>query len=56
MKAQQLDALLFPGASGAGIAAQAGLSDRDRAVRHGAERADAARFPPGSTRSRRRSA
>ena len=32
----------FPAASGAAIAAQARLSDRDRAVRHGAERADAA--------------
>ena len=41
MKAERLDAILFPGASGAGIAAQARLSDRDRAVRAGPERADA---------------
>ena len=40
LKAQKLDALLFPGASGAGIAAKPGYPDRDRAVRP--VRADAA--------------
>ena len=49
MKAQQLDALLFPGASGAGIAAQARLSDGHRAVRPGAERARRRRSRPAST-------
>ena len=33
MGSSKLDALLFPGGSGAGIAARAGLPDGDRAVR-----------------------
>ena len=56
MKKHNLDALLFPGASGAGDRGQAGLSDGDRALRLRAQRsfrAAAARrraadpFPPG---------
>ncbi len=42
MDAQKLDALVFPGGSGAGIAARPGLPDGDRAVRLRAERAEAA--------------
>ena len=34
MKANNLDALLFPGPASAAIASQARISDRDRAVRH----------------------
>ena len=37
MKANNLDALLFPGANGAAIAAEPGLSHGDRALRDGAE-------------------
>ena len=33
MKRERLDALLFPGSTGAAVAAKPGLSDRDRAVR-----------------------
>ena len=41
MKAERLDAILFPGASGAAIAARPGYPDGHRPVRAGAERADA---------------
>ena len=50
MKAHRLDALLFPGASGAAIARAARLSDGDRAVRVRARTAGTA-----PTRSRRAS-
>ena len=50
MKAQRLDALLFPGRERRRDRGQARLSDRDRAVRVGAERADAGRFRRASTR------
>ncbi len=58
LKANRLDALLFPGVSSANIARAAGLSDGDRAVRASCRcrRARARpRFRPGSSRSRRRS-
>ena len=48
MKANKLDALLFPGSSGAGHRGPARLPDRHRAVRHGAERPDVGPpFPAG---------
>ena len=53
MKAERLDAILFPGRQRRRDRRQAGLSDRDRAVRAGAERADAGVSAPASTRSRR---
>ena len=56
MKAERLDALLFPGARRRRHRRAARLSDGDRAVRARAECADAARSRPASTRSRRRSA
>ena len=51
MKANTLDALLFPGASGAALAARPGYPDRDRAVRRvlrRPRRRRTAAFPPGS--------
>ena len=42
MKAERLDAILFPGGERRRHRREAGLSDRDRAVRARAERADAA--------------
>ena len=56
MKAHELDALLFPGASGAAIAAKPGYPDRDRAVRLRAERAHAGRSRRVQRRRRRPSA
>lgn len=50
MKAQKLDALLFPGASGAGLAARHGLPDGHRAIRDGAQRADEQSIPGGLRR------
>ena len=52
MKAHQLDALLFPGASGAGIAAKPGYPTVIVPFATGAERADAA--VPGGLRRRSR--
>ena len=52
MKAESLDALLFPGVERRRDRGAPGLSDRDRAVRHGAERADAA-LPGGLRREAR---
>ena len=49
MKAHKLDALLFPGGERRGHRRAARLSDRDRAVRHGPERADDRRSPTAST-------
>ena len=47
MKAQRLDALLFPGAGGAADRRQAGLSDRDRAVRPRSRTRPTPPFPAG---------
>ena len=56
MKAQRLDALLFPGAIGAAIAARPGYPTVIVPFGMRAERADARRFPRVRRRSPRRSA
>ena len=53
MKAQKLDALLFPGGSGAGIAARPGYPTVIVPFGVDSERTDAAAPPTASTRSRR---
>ena len=52
MKQHQLDAILFPGLERVGPRRAPGLSERDRAVRARAQRADAAVPRRASTRSR----
>ena len=55
MKANRLDALLFPGASGAGIAARPGYPTVTVPYALGSATRRRRRFPRASTRSRRRS-
>ena len=54
LKAHKLDAILTPGGIGRESRLARRLSDHRRAVRHGAQRADARRCRPASTPSRRR--